>query len=108
MDPRLVAALHRLDNGKIAVAELHRRLGSLAQHLGLAQPSYQCVRLLVRDIRRGRAIPGIGDVLLDIALRNKPPEALIAYLSEHPKSALQHSVARKDGAGSCSCDRCES
>jgi hypothetical protein len=31
---------------------------------------------------------GVGDVLLDIALRNKPPEALITYLSDHPKKAL--------------------
>jgi len=60
-------------------------------------PATSACDLLVREIRRGRAIPGIGDVLLDIALRNKPPEALITYLSDHPKQALQHSFAREDG-----------
>jgi hypothetical protein len=88
VDPRLVAALRRLDDGELPVAELNRRLGAVAEHLGLARPSYQCVRLLAREIRRGRATPGIGDVLLDIALRNRPPEAIITYLSDHPKHAL--------------------
>jgi hypothetical protein len=88
LDPRLVAALARLDNGKLPVAELHRRLGEVAGHLGLAQPSYERVRMLVRDLRTRRAVPGIGDVLLDIALRNKPPDALITYLSDHPKHSL--------------------
>lgn len=30
----------------------------------------------------------MGDVLLDIALRNKPPEAIIDYLSDHPNQTL--------------------
>jgi len=84
VDSRLVAALRRLDDDNEPVAEIHRRVGAVAGHLGLAQPSYQCVRLLVREIRAGRAVPGLGDVLLDIALRNKAPEVLLTYLSDHP------------------------
>ena len=99
VDSRLVAALRRLEDGKETVAEVHRRLGAVAEHLGLAQPSYQCVRLIVRELRAGRARPGIGDLLLDIALQNKPPEAIITYLSDHPNQALQHSVARQDRSG---------
>jgi len=83
-----VAALRRLDDGSLTVAELNRRLGTVAHALGLAQPSYQCVRVLVRKIRRCREVPGIGDLLLDIALRNKPPEAILDYLSEGPKQTL--------------------
>jgi hypothetical protein len=88
VDSRLVAALRRLDDGELPVAELNRRLGSIAQALGLAQPSYQCVRLLVRKIRRCREVPGIGELLLDIALRNRPPEAILDYLSERPNQTL--------------------
>lgn len=88
IDSRLLAALGRLDNGKQPIADLHRKLGHVAQHLGLAQPSYESVRLLARDLRKRRAVPGIGDVLLDIALRNKPPDAIITYLSDHPNQAL--------------------
>jgi hypothetical protein len=84
VDSRLVAAVTRLDDGNAPVAEIHRRVGAVAGHLGLAQPSYQCVRLLVREIRAGRAVPGMGDVVLDIAFRNKPPDALLDYLSDRP------------------------
>jgi hypothetical protein len=74
IDARLVAALHGFDNGDHPVADLHRNLGIVAEHLGLAQPSYESVRLLVRDLRKHRAVPGIGGVLLDIALRHTPPD----------------------------------
>ncbi len=60
----------------------------MAEELGLPRPSYQAVRLLVRELRAGRSVPGIGDVFLDIALRNRPPEAIITYLSDHPHQAL--------------------
>jgi len=88
LDARLIAAVGRLDDGRQPVADIHRRLGVVAEHLGLAQPSYQRVRLLVRELRAGRAVPGIGEVLLDIALQNKPPEAIIEHLSDHPRVAL--------------------
>jgi len=88
LDSRLIAAARRLDDDTQSIAEIHRRVGTVAGHLGLAQPSYQRVRLLVREIRAGRAAPGIGDVLLDIALKNKPPEAIVTYLSDHPRQAL--------------------
>jgi hypothetical protein len=84
---RLIAAVGRLDDGEQPVAEIHRRLGTIADELGLAQPSYQRVRLLVRELRAGRDVPGTGDVLLDVALRNRPPETIIAYLSDHPQRA---------------------
>jgi hypothetical protein len=99
VDPRLVAALSRLDNGHASVADLHRTLGTVAENLGLPQPSYQRVRLIVRDIRRGRAEPGVGDVLLDIALRNKPPEAIITYLSDHPRRPCNTVLQGEDTVG---------
>jgi hypothetical protein len=98
LDSRLIAAVRRLDDGKRPIAEIHRRLGAVAGELGLAQPSYQRVRLLVRDLRVGRAVPGIGDVLLDIALQNRPPEALIEHLADHPRRTLQHCVAKSEEA----------
>ena len=88
LDARLIAAVRRLDDGAQPIAEIHRRLGAVAEKLGLAQPSYQRVRLLVRELRSARAEPGVGEVLLDIALRNKPPEAVIEHLSDHPRQAL--------------------
>jgi hypothetical protein len=85
LDQRLVAALRRLDDGKRPVAETHRRLGAVADELGLARPSYERVRLLLRMLRREARGPEIGDVLLDIALQNRPPEAIIEALSDRPR-----------------------
>jgi hypothetical protein len=88
VDSRLIAALRRLDDGELPVAELNRRLGSVAERLGLAQPSYQCVRLLVRDLRAGRGHPGVGELLLDIALRTRSPDRILAELSNRPPRTL--------------------
>jgi len=80
LDARLVAALERLDSDSRPVAETHRLLGMVAHHLGLPRPSYERVRLLVRDLRRRGPVPGIGSVLLDISLRQRPPESIIDAL----------------------------
>ncbi len=66
------------------MAETNRRIGFLARDLGLPKPSYQQVRLLVKEYRRGRLQPTAGRVLLDIAFRARPPEALLDYLAGLP------------------------
>ena len=88
MDSRLVAALRRLDDGELPAAELNRRLGAVAERLGLSQPSYQCVRLLVRELRTGRERPGVGELLLDVALRTRSPDEILAELSDRPPRTL--------------------
>ena len=81
IDSRLVAACERLDDPALPIAETHRRVGALAGSLGLVRPSYEQVRVLVHDARRRGRRPSAGDVLLDVAFRVKPPEALIDYLT---------------------------
>ena len=76
IDERLVAALSRLD-GDRPIAETHRRLGALADHLGLARPSYEQTRVLLHELRARRRSPSHGEILLDVAFRNRPPEALL-------------------------------
>lgn len=66
------------------MAETNRRLGFLALDLGLPKPSYEQVRTLVRAHRRGRLRPTAGQVLLEIAFRARPPEALLDYLAGTP------------------------
>jgi hypothetical protein len=82
-DSRLIAALARLDDRDRPIAETSRRLGEVAAHLGLPQPSYEQVRRLVHELRTGRAEAKVtvGQVLLDIALRARPPVALVEVLS---------------------------
>lgn len=79
IDARLLAALARLDQGG-SIADTHRRLGELASRLALPRPSYEQVRVLVHEHRRGGAAPGAGEILLDVAVRARPPEALLELL----------------------------
>jgi hypothetical protein len=84
IDSRLVAAIARLDDRREPVAETNRRIGALAGDLGLPRPSYEQVRTLVKEHRRGRLEPGVGTLLLEISFRSRPPEALLDYLAGIP------------------------
>lgn len=53
-DERLRTALVRLDDGRMPIAELHRRVGDLADELGLTRPGYAHVRRIVKAERRYR------------------------------------------------------
>jgi hypothetical protein len=78
--PLLLAAVARLDDESVPIAEVHRRVASLASHLELPRPSYQQVRLLVHEHRRRGLRPTAGEILLDVASRARPPEALLELL----------------------------
>jgi hypothetical protein len=78
---RLVAAIPRLDVPGGPIAETSRRLGALAETLGLPRPSYEQVRVLVHAFRARRPSSALGDVLLDISFRAAPPEALLEFLA---------------------------
>ena len=69
----LVDAIPRLDEPNLPIAELWRRLCRYAVELGLPLPSYQQTRLLVHRSRRIRAMPGIGDLALDVMFRTRGP-----------------------------------
>jgi hypothetical protein len=83
ISPRLLEALVRLDDRSVPIAEVNRRVGAEAVRLGLPRPSYQRIRVLVHDSRRLRQLrgPSTASVLVDIALRVRPPEALADHLS---------------------------
>jgi hypothetical protein len=81
IDPRLVAALARLDRREKPVADTHRALGLVADWLEVPRPGYQQVRVLVRQHRRCPIYPGVGETLLEIAMRVKPPGALLDVLT---------------------------
>jgi hypothetical protein len=81
IDARLVAALVRIDDQKMPIAETNRRLGRLAGELGLPKPSYQQVRVLVHDLRTRKRGQGVGELLLDLALRTRSPEEILDILT---------------------------
>jgi hypothetical protein len=81
IDERLVAALARVDQPSRPIAETHRRVGRIADELGLARPSYEQCRVIVHALRSRRRGSEIGATLLDIAFRTRPPEALLDALA---------------------------
>jgi hypothetical protein len=76
-----VAAVERLDDRSLPIAEVNRRVGAEAERLGLPRPSYERVRELVHEARRRRAKPGTARVLLDISTRVRHPEELLDHVS---------------------------
>jgi hypothetical protein len=81
MSPRLLETLVRTDGPSVPIAETCRRVGSEADRIGLTRPSYERVRLLVHESRRIRRGPSTASVLADVALRVRPPEAVLDHLS---------------------------
>ena len=67
IDERLVAAIARLDDPTLPIAETNRRLGVVAEGLGLIRPSYQQVRVIVHELRSERRSSRVGETLLQIA-----------------------------------------
>jgi len=74
------SAIERLDDESVPIAEVHRRVAALASHLGYARPSYQQVRVLVHEHRRIGLAPTAGQVLLEVALKTRPPQTLLELL----------------------------
>jgi hypothetical protein len=78
--PTLLAAVERLDDEAVPIAEVHRRVAALASRLGQARPSYEQVRVLVHEHRERGLAPTAGQILLDVAARARPPHALLELL----------------------------
>jgi hypothetical protein len=79
---RLLDTLERLDDGRIGFGELTRRLGKEAERLGIPRPSYQQVRVLAQELRAVRGgRPTTGEVLLDVATRARPPQAIVDHVA---------------------------
>jgi hypothetical protein len=81
LSPSLLAAIDRFDDGRMAIAELRRRVGAEAQRLGMPRPSYERVRVLAHELRARRAEPTTADVLWDVTTRVRPPDAILKHIA---------------------------
>lgn len=86
---RLIEAVVRFDDRRRPIAETYRRVGAEAERLGLTRPSYQRVRELVHESRRVRRGPTTAEVILDVAFRSRPPEALLDHAAGIPLPPLR-------------------
>ena len=80
---RLLEAIVRIDDESVPIAETYRRVADHADRLRLPRPSYQRVRVLVHEARRlrRRRGPSTASVLFDVAVRSRPPDAVLEHLS---------------------------
>jgi hypothetical protein len=84
ISPRLLEALVRLDDKRVPIAEVNRRVGAAAERLGLPRPSYQRVRELVHAARRLRRYqPSTLSVVVDATLGTRPPVHVLDHLTGH-------------------------
>lgn len=77
---RLVCAFARTE---LPAAEICRRVGSAAERRGLARPSYEWIRQLVRAERDRRALagPSLAEVYLEVSARARPMEDLFDHIA---------------------------
>jgi len=78
---RLRAEIERLADRPLTAAEITRSVGTTAEAHGLRRPSYQQVRVLVREHRKRPRRASTADALLDVAFRVRPPIALLDHLA---------------------------
>jgi hypothetical protein len=78
---RLRDEIDRLAERPLRAADICRAVGETAEEQGFRRPSYEQVRLLVRDARRRPRRMSTGEVLLDVALRVRPPDAFLKHVS---------------------------
>ena len=70
---RLLDAIDRIDDGKLPLAEIARRLGAEADRLGLTRPSYERVRQLIHEARAQRADRGAAlRIVLEVGVAGGP------------------------------------
>jgi hypothetical protein len=55
LDRRLLLAAKKVDRADESMAETWRKVGRIAWKLGLPRPSYETIRIVVREHRRRRA-----------------------------------------------------
>ena len=80
---RLYKQLVELDDRSVPIAETYRRVASEAERMGLTRPSYERIRVLVHQSRRWKRSrgPSTTSVLVDVAFRLRPPEAVLDQIS---------------------------
>ena len=81
IDQRLVAAIARLDDPTLPIAETNRRLGVVAEGLGLLRPSYQQVRVIVHELRAQKRSSRRGETLLEIAYGMRTQDQILRVLT---------------------------
>jgi hypothetical protein len=72
-----LAAIARIDDSSLPIADTYRRCRSVAADLGIPRPSYERVRVHVKEVRRQRERARVArETILDVLLHQRPIDAL--------------------------------
>ena len=79
---RLLRLIETIDDERLSLAEIARRVGAAAEHAGIIRPSPVHVRALVAELRERRRDEteirrAAVDALVDFATRNPNPHAAL-------------------------------
>ena len=80
--PALLFALERIDRKTRPIADTHRRLGAIADLIGVPRPSYQRTRELVHEHRRRKLKPSAGRILFEVMTSQTPKLTLNRLLND--------------------------
>ena len=90
LPPSLFDLIERLAAQRIPIAEVNRRVGAEAEHLGITRPSYERVRELVDEARWLAADhPSVGQTMLDVATRTRSHFAYAELAARGPRPRLR-------------------
>ena len=93
-DPRILAAVRKLDDGRQPMAEICRRVGEVSQGLGLTRPSYVHLRRIITAEReRRRTLEVVNQELAEQVLGGRAPR--IAAALERAREANARAELRR-------------
>ena len=98
--PRLIRAIHRLDDESVPIAEVWRRVGAWADRRRIPRPGYDNVRRIVLAERERRAeVRQIRNEVAGTLLTGRPPDpvdALDRLAAVKARDRLRPGRSRRD------------
>jgi hypothetical protein len=83
LDRSLLDAIAAVDDPSVPIAETYRRIRELTAERGIPRPSYERVRLHIKEVRRRREqAKQARERLIAVALYRKPVHALYESLDD--------------------------
>lgn len=64
----------------MSFADINRAVGEAAEEIGDSRPSYQQVRMIVREFRRDAEVPSVASLLVDHAFGVRSPQEVAVAL----------------------------
>ena len=88
ISPRLLRRLKALSKQELSFAEINRLAGAAAEAMGESRPSYEQVRMIVRELRVEAERPTVASLLVDHATGVRSPQEVALALASGERRPL--------------------